>query len=334
MNLITGASGLLGTHIVFQLLQQGQQVKGLRRADSDLSHMENIFKFYAPDKNYFSAIEWVEGDILDVPSLLDAMQGCQNIYHTAAVVSYHKSDRKKMYRVNIEGTSNVVNCGLEMSISKLCHVSSVAALGKSKASKIISEETEWEDSEANTHYGITKHESELEIYRGIEEGLNAIIVNPGFIIGPGDFKRSSASLFTKLNEGMAYYPSGGTGFISAKDCADAIVRLMGSNAENSSYILVAENLTMKEVFSDVSASLGKAVPTKEANQHILRIARIVEWVKELFTGKKALITKETIKNASLRAYYDNQKLKNTIDFNPEKISVAIALTAEYFKKVN
>lgn len=334
MNFITGASGLLGTHLALQLLRQGKQVKALRRANSDLGHMEKILKFYEPEKDYFGSIEWVEGDILDVHSLLDAMKGCDHVYHTAAIVSYHKSDRKMMYKVNVEGTANVVNCALESGISKMCHVSSVAAIGKSKAGQTITEETEWENSDANTHYGITKHESELEVYRGIEEGLKSIIVNPGFIIGPGDFERSSASLFTKLNEGMSFYPPGGTGFISAEDCSNAIVQLMSTDVTNSNYILVSENLSMNEIFCEVSKSLGKKIPTREATKNIMLIARIGEWIKEIITGKKALVTKETVKNASLRVYYDNLKLKNTILFQPQKISDAIELTATYFRTVH
>lgn len=334
MNLITGATGLLGTHIALRLLQQGERVRAIRRDGSDLSHIHEIFRYYSPEKDYFNQIEWVEGDVLDIPSILDAMDGCRMVYHTAAIVSYHKADRKNMYRVNLEGTSNIVNCALEAGVEKLCHVSSVAALGKAKSNGIISEQTEWVDAESNTHYGITKHESEMEVYRGIEEGLNAIIVNPGFIIGPGDFSRSSASLFKKLNEGMTYYPPGGTGFVSAGDCADAIIKLMSKPVESTNYIVVAENLSMKEIFSEVSKSLGKKPPHKEAGKIILELARLAEWLKETITGKKALVTKETIKNASIMACYDNQKLKNTIDFNPEKISASIALTADYFKKMS
>lgn len=206
MNLVTGATGLLGTHLMLDLLSRGEKVRGMKRANSNLEIVKSVFDFYPKGETLFESIEWCEGDVLDVDALQLAMNGCDFVYHCAAVVSYHAKDRDNMYLINVEGTANVVNVALSENISRLCFVSSIAALGKSKPGEVVNEMAVWSDSSYNTHYGITKFLSEMEVWRGIQEGLDAIVVNPGLIIGPGSFDRSSPSLFKKLNQGLSYYP--------------------------------------------------------------------------------------------------------------------------------
>jgi dihydroflavonol-4-reductase len=310
MNLITGATGLLGTHLILELLNRGESVRALRRSNSDLATVKRVLQFYKPQHNLFDKIEWVEGDINDVGSLLLAMQNVERVYHCAAVVSYHRADRKEMYKCNVDGTANVVNVASELKIRKLCFVSSIAALGKLNDGDWLDEQAEWKESKFNTHYGITKNLSELEVWRGIQEGLDAVIVNPGFIIGPGNFDRSSATVFKKLDEGLGYYPGGGTGFISAVDCARIMVELMQGEAVNHRYIAVSDNLAMKELFQNIAQTLGKKPPQKLAGKPVLFLVRIVEALKEKITGRKAVITKESVKNSSVRFYYSSEKLKS------------------------
>lgn len=330
MNLVTGATGILGTHILIELLRRGEPVRALRRAQSNLTIVKQIFDFYgAPD---FQHIEWVEADVLDIPSLLDAAQGCSRIFHCAAMVSYHAADKEKMYTINIEGTENVINTALHLGGIKVAFISSTSAIGKAKNNDVVDEESEWVDNAMNTNYAISKQRSEMEFWRGIHEGMQGLSFNPGIIIGPGDFTRSSPTLFKKINEGLSYYPPGGTGFISAVDCARVIVELTLSDVNGERFILVSENLSMKEVFQEIAAVLGKKTPSRQANPWILELARIAEAIAEKITRRKALITRETVRNASLRFYYDNDKVKRAcaLDFTP--IKEAIAQTAAYFKK--
>ncbi|MFZ4785931.1 MAG: NAD-dependent epimerase/dehydratase family protein [Flavobacteriales bacterium] len=310
MNLVTGANGLLGMHLMLHLLKQGQSVRGLVRSNSNREIVKRVFQFYQAESLY-NQIEWVNGDVLDVISLQAAMQGVEHVYHTAAVVSYHKSDRQAMYKVNVEGTANVVNSAMACGVKKLGHVSSIAALNRFKYNP-VTEIGEWEDSDDNTHYGITKHLSEMEVWRAGQEGLDIVILNPGFIIGPGDFSRSSTSVFSKLDEGFSYYPPGGTGFIGAKDAAEALVKLMQSKISQERFIAVSESLSMKELFQGISEAINRPIPMKEAQPWMLQVARIAEWLKQIFTGKKALVTKETVKNASLRFYYSSAKLESAV----------------------
>jgi nucleoside-diphosphate-sugar epimerase len=330
MNLVTGATGLLGTHLMMELLSRGERVRALVRASSDRQSVADVFRFC--NCNQYDAIEWVEGDVLDTDSLEEAMKGCTHVFHCAAIVSYHPAERADMYRVNTEGTANVMNVALLLGNIKVGFVSSIAAIGKAKNDDHVDEESEWVENDMNTHYAITKQLSEMEFWRGIHEGLEGVAFNCGFIIGPGNFERSSPSLFRKLNEGMDFYPPGGTGFIAAADAAKYIVELTLSNISAERYILVTENLSMKELFQEVAAAIGKRIPQREAKPWILEVARIAEWLKEKATGKQALVTKETVKNASLRFYYDSSKLQRAFVFQPTPIKEAIRQTAQYFKE--
>lgn len=331
MNLVTGATGILGTQVIIELLSRGEKVRALRRPNSKLDTFNRLISDQLEKDQIAERIDWIEGDVLDVPSLLEAMTGVTHVYHCAAVVSYHADDRDQMYAINVEGTSNIVNAALELGQPKICFVSSIAALGKTEGKFWLDENAEWTDSNHNTHYGITKNLSEMEVWRGIQEGLEAIIVNPGFIIGPGDFERSSSSVFTKIDEGMSYYPPGGTGFIGVKDCALMMVNLMQKDINGERYILVAENLSMQELFVSIAESLGKKIPNKEATPTILQLVRIVEWLKQFVTLKKALITKESVKNASVRFYYHNDKIKNALGIEFQPIKEAIAETAAIYQ---
>ncbi|MFM9004524.1 MAG: NAD-dependent epimerase/dehydratase family protein, partial [Flavobacteriales bacterium] len=244
---------------------------------------------------------------------------------------YHPAKRAEMYRVNTEGTANVINIALHLGNVKVGFVSSIAAIGKAKNNEQVDEEAEWVENEMTTHYAITKQLSEMELWRVIHEGLQGVAFNCGFIVGPGSFERSSPSMFRKINEGMQFYPPGGTGFIAVGDAAKWIAELTLGPVTDERYLLVTENLSMKEIFQEVARALGKRVPEREAGERILQLARVAEWIKEKLTGRRALVTRETVKNASLRFYYDNTKLKQAVRYNPTPIAQAIQQTADYFR---
>jgi len=330
--LVTGATGMLGTHVMLELLSRGQAVRALYRTEESREMVKRIFSFYQSG-NLYSQIQWTQGDVLDIPSLYEAIQGCDAVYHSAAVVSYHRKDRNQMYTINIEGTANVVNVCIDLQIAQFCQVSSIAAIGRTADGQTLSEKNEWENSSLNTHYGITKYLSEMEVWRGIQEGLNAVIVNPGFIIGPGDPHRSSTNVFSKIKEGLPAYPPGGTGFVSASDVARAMVELMQKKISGQRYIIVSESLSMHEVFNSIGAALGKKHMTRIATPAMLFIGRILEFLKEIFTGKKALVTKETTRNAQVRFYYENEKIKKELGFEFQSINEAITQAATFFQSI-
>jgi len=333
MNLITGATGLLGTHIALELLARGQQVRALARTGSSLESMKKVFAHYG-SAELFHRIEWVEGELEDVTSLIDALENCTTVYHCAAIVSYHPADRRQMYKVNVEGTANLVNACIDRGKLNLAHVSSIAAIGRTKESITLNENSEWVDGEQTTHYAITKHLAEMEVWRGIQEGLNAVILNSGLIIGPGDFTRSSGGMFTRIDQGIPFFPPGGTGFISAPDAARALVELMHQEKFGERYIAVAENKTMRDVFTKVAGSLGKKAPIKQVTPFLLVVALFMEQMKEWFTGKKALVTREVLRNMERQFIYDNSKLKDALGFSFQSIDAAIDDTGRFYQTIS
>ncbi|NNE55312.1 MAG: NAD-dependent epimerase/dehydratase family protein, partial [Flavobacteriales bacterium] len=227
MHLITGATGIVGTRLMLELLLKGESVRALRRASSNLSWPERIFEFLGHSE-LFESIEWVEGDVTDVESLIQAMNGVRFVYHTAAVVSFHRRDIDVMFKVNVEGTANVVNVAASSGVEKVCHISSTAAVGRSESGQLVTEETEWKDSPLNSAYAITKRNAEREVFRSQVEGLQTVVINPSVIVGPGDRKRSSAVIFSKVDEGLKFYPLGANAFVGVKDVARAAILLMES----------------------------------------------------------------------------------------------------------
>lgn len=330
MNFITGATGMLGTHLIAELLRrQLPVVAGCRNIASNQECIR-LLRFKGFSQEQIQSIDWRVCDVLDTDSLLKAFVGCSTVYHTAAIVSYHAKDHQLMHETNVQGTANVVNVALELGNIQLVHVSSIAALGKSNPGQTLDEKSEWKNSSLNTQYGITKHLSDLEVWRGVQEGLTAIIVHPGFIIGPGSFDRSSPSVFKKINEGMRFYPPGGTGFIGASECAHLMVELNQRQITNEAYILVGRSESMQWLFSSIARALKKPVPTTEASPWILQLARLVEWLKECTTGQKALVTKETVKNASIRFHYNTQKLLDVFPHFTSDLEKEIEHATAYF----
>jgi dihydroflavonol-4-reductase len=334
MNFITGATGMLGTHIVGELLQRGLPVvAGCRHLDNTAECLR-LLRFKGYTEEQIASIQWRICDVLDTDSLSNAFEGCTTIYHTAAIVSYHAKDRGLMYETNVQGTANVVNVALELGGMQLIHVSSIAALGKAHPGETLDERTEWKNSAYNTHYGITKHLSDLEVWRGVQEGLQAVVVHPGFIVGAGSFERSSPSVFKKINEGLRFYPPGGTGFISATQCAKMMVDLRLKNITNEAFVFVTKSESMHWLFASIARSLNAKVPNTLAKPWMLQAARIAEWLKEIFTGKKALVTKETIKNASIRFHYNTQKLADVFPNFADDLEQEVAQAAAYFRHCN
>jgi nucleoside-diphosphate-sugar epimerase len=302
------------------LLRSGSQTEGLKKL---LHHLSG-------DNKLYEQIKWFDGDVLDVPSLEAAIESADHIYHCAAVVSYNKRRRTEMYRVNVEGTTNVVNTAIQKQGISLCHISSIAALGRKANHDVLDEHAEWQHSELNTHYGITKNLSENEVWRGMEEGLDALIVNPGLIVGPGDPSRSSIAIFEKLHSGFSYYPDGSTGMISARDCAAFCIQEMELKRFGERTVAVSEEIVLKELFDWICEALGRNAANKKPSNVEMQFARYAEWIKQLITGKDALVTKETLMNSKLNFHYNNQKFQERFS-NPQTIRSAVLDTVNFLR---
>lgn len=333
MILITGGTGLVGTHTAFALTQKGQRVRLLRRTKSDTGTFEKVFRFYSPDaEKQLALVEWIEGDVLDVFSLEDAMEGVQHVYHCAAMVSFVKSDRDRMLRANIEGTANIVNAALEKKIAKLCHVSSVASLGRRDDGGIIDENVYWKNDPSNSWYAISKYGAEREAWRGTEEGLDVIIVNPSLILGPGDETRSSLALFRTAKKGLNWYTEGITGYVDVRDVAAAMVALMESDVRNERFILSAENLSYRDVIGHLNSAFGKKEPRKLLTPFIAGLAWRGEQLLASLSGRAPRLTKETAMAAQEKNQFAGEKIRKTLtDFSYRPVADSIKEFAPFYK---
>jgi nucleoside-diphosphate-sugar epimerase len=334
MILVTGATGLVGSHLTYELLRSGQQVRALKRPDSSMDMLKKVLRLYSdrPDE-LLSNLEWVEGDILDIFSLEEAMEGVEVVYHCAALVSFLPGDKKRLIRINTEGTANVVNAALEKKVRKLCHVSSIAALGRPEdQDELIDENLVWKTSRNNSVYAISKYGAEREVWRGTAEGLDAVIVNPSIILGVAGDTRGSSRIFNTVWEGLKFYPPGRNGFVDVRDVARAMILLMNSDICNKRYILNVDNIPYKRLFDLIAAEMGKAGPTVKVSPLMSGLAWRIEKLRSMVTGIKPLITRETAHTAVQYYEYSNEKIKKELGFEFTPIEETIRHFCRVFRE--
>ena len=256
----------------------------------------------------FDKVEWVPGDVLDTSLLEDAMHGMDAVIHSAAKVSFSTKDQKEMMATNIEGTANVVNAALATNIRRLVHISSVAALGRTANGETVTEKKQWEDNHINTHYALSKYHAEMEVWRGAGEGLDTVILNPSTILGYGDWNSSSCAIFKNVYNEFPWYSNGINGFVPVEDVANAALMLLETGISNERFIVNAGNWSFRQVFNAMADGFGKKRPWREATPALAAIAWRIEKVKNLFSGKASLLTKETARIAQTATYFDNSKI--------------------------
>lgn len=265
----------------------------------------------------------MEGDVLDVPFLEDAMDGVQQVYHSAALVSFDPRDVKRMMKVNVEGTANVVNTALFVGIEKLLHVSSVAAIGRVKHQKPISEQTKWQRSKYNSNYGISKFLAEQEAWRGYAEGLNVAMINPATILGSGFWDKSTVRLFKQVLDGLPFYPVGSTGYVDVRDVARMSIQLMESDVSGQRFIAMAENRTYLDFFTTVAKALNKRPPFIRVNPLIRHLAWRFEWLRSRLSSHRPIVTKETALQSARHNIYRNDKSQEILQFDYTPITQTI-----------
>jgi len=341
MNLVTGGTGLVGSYLLFDLVKAGKKVRAIKRKNSDLSFVKKIF-LASPltplqvergmENNLFGLIEWVEGDVLDVYSLVEAMQGVEQVYHCAGMVSHHPKDVYRMMKINVEGTANVMNMALEQNIKKVCHTSSVAALGEKLKNDLMTEECKWKTSPKNSNYAISKYCGEREAWRAAEEGLNVVIVNPSIVIGAGDWQKSSGKLFDVAYKGLKYYTSGITGFVDARDVSKTMIALMESNISNERFIISAEDYSYQNIFNLLCENLGTKKPHIKVSETMGEIAWRVSSLSRLFSNNAPNITKEIIRGGFEKHNFSNEKIKKAIGINFISVEQSVKEVSEIYLK--
>ena len=321
MILVTGGSGLVGSELISQLLAKGGKVKAIYNSTPLTITHQNLIS--------------IKCNILDTSALEEVMQEVTHVYHCAGVVSFNKKNADQLLKINIEGTANIVNAALDAGVKKLVHVSSVSALGRIRENQTITEAMVWTEETSNSLYGKSKYLGELEVWRGIGEGLEAVIVNPSIILGGNDWSKGSSEIFKSVYNEFPWYTEGVTGVVDVKDVARAMILLMNSEINKERFILNAENLSYKEIFTGIANCFGKKIPQKKVTPFLAAMVWRWEAIKSMFTGKDALVTKETARTALAKVYFDNSKIVNALSgFTFTPINETIADTCATLQRIN
>lgn len=314
MIFVTGATGLLGSHLLVELSLKHDLIKAQYRSELKIKQTQELFKHYLKDNwsHHFNKIVWSEGDILDLPYLQTAMKDVTQVYHCAALVSFDPKDFNKLQKVNREGTANVVNIALSIPNIKLCHVSSTAALGGEENE--IDETTTWKKTPKTTGYSISKYGAEKEVWRGIEEGLQAVIVNPCVILGAGNWNDSSLTIFRTIKKGTPFYPTGSNATVDARDVSSIMTSLMESEIHSEKYLCIGSNQSFKDLIQTIAKKLNVRSPKKPINRIWMEIIRTFLSFIHLFLPSRSSITKETLNSLYGNKQYDNSKVKNELSY--------------------
>jgi len=318
MILVTGATGLVGSHLLVQLLQENEEVKALFRSEKQIEKVKNVFVFHHQTA-LFDKINWVKGDITDIPSLEIAFENVTHVYHCAALISFDPNDEDELRKINIEGTANVVNCCIDFGIKKLCHVSSIAALGNPKEHETtITEETEWNPEELHSDYAITKYGAEMEVWRGHQEGLEVVIVNPGVIFGYGFPKKGSDVIIQSIKNGLSFYTKGNIGIVAVEDVTKCMIQLMKSSINGERYTLVGENISTKDFLDFISEELKVKKPSIEASKWMTSIAWRMDWLISKLLNRKRKLARSTATSSHSKTTFDTSKIEKELNFTFQK----------------
>jgi len=327
MILVTGATGLVGSHLLLHLLQNEEDVRALYKTEENIQKTKALFQ-WKNQSDLFEKINWIQGCITEIPSLEIAFENIDYVYHCAAVISFNPNDEEILRKVNIEGTANIVNFSLAKNIKKLCYVSSIAALGDLQEHEhIITEETEWNPEKPHSDYAITKYGAEMEVWRGQEEGLDTIVVNPGVILGPGFWQNGSSEIFRKIKKGLPYYTKGSSGFVTAEDVVAMMYFLMKSNINKERFTLVEKNISYQDLSNLIAISLKVKKPAILVKPWMTSIAWRIDWFFSYLFFRKRKLSRAMAKAMHTKILFDNSKIKKayTIEF---------AGLDDYIKKVS
>jgi nucleoside-diphosphate-sugar epimerase len=312
MVLVTGGTGLVGAHLILHLVENGEAVRAIYRDAKTIEKTKSLFSLYKKE-SLFKKIDWIQANIIDVPSLEIAFENVEYVYHCAALISFNPKDEDLLRKTNIEGTANVVNFCIAKNVKKLCFVSSIAALGDLKENeKTITEETEWNPEKPHSDYAISKYGAEMEIWRAQQEGLNSVIVNPGIILGPRIWEQGSGILFKKIEKGFPFYTKGMTGFIAVTDVVKIAVELMKSEVINERFTLIAQNMIFRDLFNSIADALNVKRPAIYTSPFLIEIFWRIDWLLSTIFRWKRKLNRATSKSSYSKNLYSNEKIKNTL----------------------
>ena len=331
MNLVTGATGIIGSHVLLHLLRRNEPVKAGRQRGSDIEKTRRLFMYYSDnDAGLFDRITWVDLDIRDIYSVESALEGVTNVYHCAGLVSFSRKQRKELFEINEKGTANMVNACLNRGIDALCHVSTIGTINNIDHTSPLDESVFWKTSGRESDYALSKYNAEREVWRGMEEGLNAVIVNPGVVLSPGFWGQSSARIFGNCHKGSLFYTPGTAGYVAAGDVAEVMVSLVQKRLFGNRYILVEGNYSFREIFNRVHGYFQKSSPRLKAGRWLLRVARRLEAALVFFTGREPLLSRGLINAAFNTQTFSSDKVKKALGFEFKPVLPLLGFICQHY----
>lgn len=335
MILVTGGTGLVGSHLLLDLAKASKEVRAIYRSSQSLEAVKKVFSYtHTPEEveRLFSSIKWFQADITDVPSLEAAFENIQQVYHCAALVSFDAAKDSLLRKANIEGTANVVNSCIKNKVEKLCFVSSIATLDLKPEEKVLTETSHWNKEKDHNMYAITKYGAEMEVWRASQEGVPVVIVNPGIILGSGFWKSGSGKIFSRIHKGLSYYITKVSGFVGVEDVVQVMQLLMNSPVKNEQFIVVSENRSFKSIFEKVAQTLDQKPPGKKLRSWMVYTGWLFQGIRGLLTGNEKNLTLHSAKSFNEKSYYSNEKICQTLGFEFEPIDAVIERTGRRFKE--
>lgn len=326
---------MLGSHLLHRLVRENNEVVALKRSSSDLEEVRRIFNHTAGEENeaigLFDRIRWINADLLNQADMEKALERVKQVYHCAAMVSFQPRDRRKMIRFNTESTAVMVNACLASAVQKLVHVSSSSAIGKPGENAPATESMIWAHSKTSTGYAESKFRSEMEVWRGMEEGLDAVIVNPTIILGSGFWERGSSSMFSRVDKGLKYAAPGITGYVGVQDVVSAMLGLMHSDISGERFIISEGNYSYRQVFEMIGTALGVSRDLKQVSPTLLsRLSRIDSFAA-LFRGIR-MITSEHVRAAFGEVRFSSDKIKEALQMEFTPLEQVIEEVAGHYRK--
>ncbi len=322
MILVTGGTGLVGANLLLHLVENGVEVRATYRQARTIKNTMDLFSLYLSD-HLFRKIEWVQADLTDIPKLEKAFENIDYVYHCAGFISFDPKDEEKLRKVNIEGTANIVNLCIDHKVKKLCHVSSISALGDlAQNESFVSESSEWNPEASHSDYAISKYGAELEVWRGYQEGLSVVIVNPGVILGSTIWKEGSGAIFTKIKKGISFFTKGQTGYVGVSDVVKVMKQLMESDINGERFSLVAENCTYEAIIKLIAKKTESKIPKYYAKPWLTNIMWRLDWIMNGF-GKKRSLSKYAAQSIHSIDVYNSDKIKKALNFEFQSIDFVI-----------
>ena len=323
MILVTGGTGLVGAHLLLHLVDNEVAIRAIYRNINAIEKTKSLFNLHHKE-HLFSKIEWIKADIIDVPSLTIAFDKIEYVYHCAGLISFDPKDEDLLRKTNIEGTANIVNLCIDFKVKKLCHVSSIAALGDlAQNETVISETSEWNPEMFHSDYAISKYGAELEVWRGFQEGLAVVILNPGVILGSTLWKDGSGAIFTKIKNGLLFYTKGQTGYIGVTDVVTIMIQVMNSVINGERFSLVSEHYTYENIITTIANAMGCEPAKYYAKPWMTRIAWKIDWFLTTFFGKKRTLSKYAATTLHSVDNYSTEKIKNALKYEFQSIDTVL-----------